>query len=70
MLDKLKARFTPRRIALIAAIAGVMLYVGWRTGSFDQAPQQKSCAAGREEIKDDKGKVVQVIRTTCFEDKN
>jgi len=47
----------------------VALYVGWRTGGFDQTPEQKPCEAGRNEIKDDKGKVVQVTRTTCFEDK-
>ncbi|APR53500.1 hypothetical protein CA223_06285 [Sphingomonas koreensis] len=69
MWDKIKRRFNARRLLLLAALAGVALYVGWRTGGFDQAPAQKPCEAGRKEIKDDKGQVVQVTRTTCFEDK-
>lgn len=70
MLDKLKRRFDKRRLVLIAALALVALYVGWRTGGFqDQQPEQKPCVEGRNEIKDKDGKVVQVTRTTCYEDK-
>ncbi|HSX55802.1 MAG TPA: hypothetical protein VLG14_10920 [Sphingomonas sp.] len=69
MWNKIKGRFDKRRLVLIAALAGVALYVGWRTGGFEQQPEQKPCVAGRNEVKDDKGKVVQVTRTTCFEDK-
>lgn len=70
MLDKLKRRFDKRRLALIAALALVALYVGWRTGGFrDQQPEQKPCVEGRNEIKDKDGKVVQVTRTTCYETK-
>ena len=70
MLDKLKRRFDKRRLLLIAALAGVALYVGWRTGGFEgQQPQQKPCVEGCNEIKDKDGKVVQVTRTTCYEDK-
>lgn len=67
MWEKIKSRFNTRRLVLLAALAGVMLYVGWRTGGFDQTPEPKPCVAGRQEIKDDKGKVVQVVRTTCIE---
>lgn len=67
MLDKLKRRFDKRRLVLIAALALVALYVGWRTGGFETKPEQKPCVAGRNEIKDKDGKVVQVTRTTCFE---
>lgn len=71
MWEKIKGRFNSRRLLLIAALAGVALYVGWRTGVMDGGqPEQKPCVAGRNEVKDDKGKVVQVTRTTCFEDKN
>lgn len=69
MLDKLKRRFDKRRLLLIAALVGVALYVGWRTGGFDTQPEQKPCVEGRNEIKDDKGNVVQVTRTTCYEGK-
>ncbi|MFL9842184.1 hypothetical protein ABS767_14525 [Sphingomonas sp. ST-64] len=69
MLEKLKRRFDKRRLVLIAALALVALYVGWRTGAFETQPEQKPCVAGRNEIKDSSGKVVQVTRTTCFEDK-
>lgn len=69
MWDKIKRRFNARRLVLLAALAGVMLYVGWRTGGFEQKPEEKPCVAGRNEIKDDKGKVVQVTRTTCFDQK-
>jgi hypothetical protein len=65
MLQKLKDRFNSRRVALIIALAAVALYVGWRSGGFDGQPAKKPCEAGRQEIKDDKGKVTQVIRTTC-----
>ncbi|MBX3593789.1 hypothetical protein [Sphingomonas sp.] len=68
MLEKLKSRFDKRRLVLIAALALVALYVGWRTGGFDATPQKKPCEAGRKEVKDDTGKVIQVIRTTCFKD--
>lgn len=68
MWDKIKGRFNKRRLVLLAALAGVMLYVGWRTGGFEQQPEQKPCEAGRKEIKDDAGKVVQVVRTTCFDE--
>lgn len=70
MWDKIKSRFDKRRLVLLAALAGVALYVGWRTGVLEGQPEQKPCVAGRNEIKDDKGKVVQVVRTTCIEDKN
>ncbi|HEY0622211.1 hypothetical protein [Sphingomonas sp.] len=70
MWDKIKGRFNARRLLLIAALAGVALYVGWRSGGFEQQPEQKPCVAGRNEIKDDKGQVVQVTRTTCVEDKS
>ncbi|WP_447724950.1 hypothetical protein [Sphingomonas koreensis] len=69
MWNKIKGRFDQRRLVLLAALAGVALYVGWRTGGFDQQPEQKPCVAGRNEIKDDKGQVVQVTRTTCIEEK-
>ena len=70
MLDKLKRRFDKRRRVLIAALALVALYVGWRTGGLqDQQPEQKPCVEGRNEIKDKDGKVVQVTRTTCYETK-
>jgi hypothetical protein len=69
MWDKLKGRLTPRRIGLIVALAAIMAWVGWRTGSFDGQPAEKPCEAGRQEVKDDKGQVVQVIRTTCGADK-
>ncbi|QDX25492.1 hypothetical protein FPZ54_05275 [Sphingomonas suaedae] len=69
MWDKVKRRFDRRRLVLIAALALVMLYVGWRTGGFETQPEQKPCVEGRNEIKDKDGKVVQVTRTTCFEDK-
>lgn len=69
MLDKLKRRFDKRRLVLIAALALVALYVGWRIGGFETQPEQKPCVEGRNEIKDKDGKVVQVTRTTCFEDK-
>lgn len=69
MLEKLKRRFDKRRLVLIAALAGVALYVGWRTGGFETQPEQKPCVEGRNEIKDKDGKVVQVTRTTCYEDK-
>lgn len=65
MLEKLKARFNSRRVALIIALAAVALYVGWRSGGFDGQPAKKPCEAGRQEVKDDKGVVVQVIRTSC-----
>lgn len=70
MWEKIRRRFDKRRLVLLAALAGVMLYVGWRTGGFDRKPEEKPCVAGRNEIKDDKGKVVQVVRTTCVEDRN
>lgn len=69
MWNRIKGRFNSRRLLLIVALAAVALYVGWRTGGFDQQPEQKPCEAGRKEIKDNTGKVVQVTRTTCFEDK-
>ncbi|WP_066658548.1 MULTISPECIES: hypothetical protein [unclassified Sphingomonas] len=70
MLEKLKRRFDKRRLVLIAALAGVALYVGWRTNGFEgQQSEQKPCVEGRNEIKDKDGKVVQVTRTTCYEDK-
>lgn len=69
MWEKIKGRFNTRRLVLLVALAGVALYVGWRTGGFDQTPQQKPCEAGRKEIKDNTGKVVQVTRTTCVENK-
>ncbi|MCP3728912.1 hypothetical protein M9978_00570 [Sphingomonas sp. MG17] len=65
MIDKLKGRFTPRRIALIVALAVIVAWAGWRTGAFEGQPQKKPCEAGRKEIKDNMGKVIQVIRTTC-----
>lgn len=70
MWDKLKGRFTPRRIALILALAAIVAWVGWRTGAFDPQPKPKPCEAGRQEIKDDSGKVVQVIRTVCASDQD
>lgn len=57
------------RLGLVLGIALIAAYVAWRTGSFSDQPKQKPCVEGRNEIKDDKGKVVQVTRTTCFEDK-
>ncbi|PKP92317.1 MAG: hypothetical protein CVT77_09425 [Alphaproteobacteria bacterium HGW-Alphaproteobacteria-16] len=69
MLQRIKARFTKRRVALLIGLAAAMLWMGWRTGGFDTQPEQKPCVEGRQEIKDDAGKVVQVIRTTCYEDK-
>lgn len=69
MWEKIKGRFNSRRLLLIVALAGVALYVGWRSGGFEQQPEQKPCVAGRNEIKDDKGQVVQVTRTTCIEEK-
>jgi hypothetical protein len=69
MLEKLRRRFDKRRLVLIAALAGVALYVGWRTGGFETQPERKPCVEGRNEIKDKDGKVVQVTRTTCYEDK-
>ena len=69
MLEKLKRRFDKRRLVLIAALAGVALYVGWRIGGFETQPEEKPCVEGRNEIKDKDGKVVQVTRTTCYEDK-
>ncbi|MCR5872095.1 MULTISPECIES: hypothetical protein [unclassified Sphingomonas] len=69
MFEKYRKRFDRRRLVLIAALALVGLYVGWRTGGFqEQQPEQKPCVEGRNEIKDKDGKVVQVTRTTCFED--
>jgi hypothetical protein len=65
MWDKITGRFTPRRFALIVALAAAMAWVGWRTGAFESEPQNKPCEAGRQEIKDNTGKVTQVIRTTC-----
>lgn len=70
MLDKLKGRFTPRRMALIIALAAIVAWVGWRSGAFEAQPAEKPCVAGRQEIKDNAGKVVQVIRTTCLRDKD
>ncbi|ODP38312.1 hypothetical protein [Sphingomonas turrisvirgatae] len=70
MWDRLKGRFDARRIALLIALAGVALYVGWRSGGFEQEPQAKPCEPGRQEIKDNAGKVIQVIRTTCGPDKD
>ncbi len=70
MLRKLKGRFTPRRIALIVALAMIVAWVGWRTGAFEAQPRQKPCEAGRKAIKDDKGNVVQVTRTTCVAEKD
>ena len=70
MIDKLKGRFTPRRIALIVALALIVAWVGWRTGAFEGPPRKPPCEAGRKEIKDNKGKVIQVIRTTCGPDKD
>lgn len=70
MWNKIKGRFDKRRIMLIIALAGVALYVGWRTGGFEGQPEQKPCVAGRNEVKDDKGQVVQVTRTTCIEEKS
>ncbi len=69
MWEKIKGRFNARRLLLIAALAGVALYVGWRSGGFDGQPDEKPCVAGRNEIKDDNGKVVQVTRTTCIDEK-
>lgn len=70
MWDRLKGRFTPRRIALIVALAAIVAWVGWRTGAFDGQPQRKPCEAGRQEITDGNGKVLQVIRTICGPDKD
>ena len=70
MWNKLKGRFTPRRIALVVALAAIMAWAGWRTGAFEGELPRKPCEAGRKEIKDDKGQVVQVIRTTCAADKD
>ena len=70
MWDKLKGRFTPRRIGLIVALAAIVVWAGWRMGAFEGQPPQKPCEAGRQEVKDDKGQVVQVIRTTCGPDKD
>lgn len=70
MWNELRARFTPRRIGLIVALAAIALWAGWRMGAFEGEPQTKPCEAGRQEIKDDKGRVVQVIRTTCAPDKD
>lgn len=53
------------RLGLVLGIAVVLAYVAWRTGSFTGQPQLKPCVEGRQEIKDDKGTVVQVLRTTC-----
>jgi hypothetical protein len=65
MWNNVRGRFTPRRIALIIALATVLAWVGWRTGAFEGAPEKKPCEAGRQEIRDNDGKVIQVIRTTC-----
>jgi len=70
MWDKLKGRFTPRRIALILALAAIVAWVGWRTGAFDPQPGAKPCEAGRQAVKDDSGTVVQVLRTTCAPDRD
>ncbi len=56
------------RLGLVVGIAVIAAWVAWRTGSFSDQPQQKPCVAGRNEVKDDKGKVVQVTRTTCIEE--
>ncbi|RYY42755.1 MAG: hypothetical protein EOP59_09330 [Sphingomonadales bacterium] len=68
MFEKYRKRFDRRRLVLIAALALVGLYVGWRMGGFETQPEQKPCVEGRNEIKDKDGKVVQVTRTTCYED--
>ncbi len=69
MFEKYRRRFDKRRLVLIAAMALVALYVGWRTGAFETQPKKEPCVEGRREVKDDKGAVVQVVRTTCFEQK-
>ena len=45
MWDKIKGRFNARRLLLIAALAGVALYVGWRSGGFDGQPVAARLAA-------------------------
>ena len=70
MWNRIKGRFTPRRIALIVALAAIVAWVGWRTGAFEGQPERKPCEAGRQEIKDDQGRVIQVIRTTCGPEKD
>lgn len=57
------------RLGLVLGIAVIAAWVAWRTGSFSDQPTQKPCVEGRNEIKDDKGVVVQVIRTTCHDEK-
>ncbi|MEG3180166.1 hypothetical protein [Sphingomonas sp. LT1P40] len=56
------------RLGIVLGIAVIAAYVAWRTGSFSDQPQQKACVEGRKEVKDDKGQVVQVLRTTCFDE--
>lgn len=51
------------RIAIVLAIAVVAAFVAWRTK--ETPPGHKPCVEGREEEKDDSGKIIRITRTRC-----
>ena len=52
------------RLAIVLAIAAFAAFYAWRT-STPQAGNAAACVPGREEVKDDSGKVIEIKRTTC-----
>lgn len=50
------------RIGIVLAIAVVAAFYAWRTSTPTGLPP---CVPGREEIKDDSGKIIEIKRTEC-----
>lgn len=50
------------RLGIVLALAVFAAYFAWRTG---EGGSIKTCSPGRQEVKDDSGKVVSIKRTTC-----
>ncbi|WP_066795318.1 hypothetical protein [Sphingomonas soli] len=51
------------RLGIVLAIAVVAAFVAWRTSTPKERPP---CVPGREEVRDDKGEIVEIKRTECF----
>ena len=51
------------RLGIVLAIAVFTIFYVWRTSTPKDEP--RDCSPGREEVKDDSGKVVAIKRKTC-----
>jgi hypothetical protein len=49
------------RLGIVLALAAFALFYAWRTSQ----PKAVECVAGREEVKDASGAVIEIKRKTC-----